>query len=55
MSEKVEQIFNNLVTNDKTAATVALGAAMREKLNDAYEVRKVNLTSTIFNKKEEES
>ena len=53
MSDKVEKIFNGIITNDKKTATQALGAAMREKLNDAYEVRKVGLTSTIFNKKEE--
>ena len=49
MSENTNKIFNNIVKNDKDAATQAFGTAIREKLNDALEVRKVGLTSQIFN------
>lgn len=55
MSENINKVFNNIVKNNKNAATMAFGTAIREKLNDALEVRKVGLTSQIFNTKTEES
>lgn len=54
MSEKVNNIFDSIVKNDNKTANMHVGAAIREKMQDAYEVRKVGLTSTIFNKKEDE-
>lgn len=53
MSEKVNKVFNNIVKNDKVGSARAFGEAMREKLDDALEVRKVGLTSQIFNKAKE--
>ena len=53
MSEKAQKILNNIVTNNKVGATKTFGQAIREKLDDALEVRKVGLTSTIFNKTKE--
>jgi len=50
MSEKAHKIFNNVVTNNKVGSAKAFGEAIRDKLNDALEVRKVGLTSEIFNK-----
>jgi hypothetical protein len=55
MSENTNKIFNNIVKNDNNAATIAFGTAIREKLDDALEVRKVGLTSQIFNTEKEES
>ena len=53
MSEKAQKIFNNIVTNNKVGSAKAFGDSIREKLKDALEIRKVGLTSTIFNKVEE--
>ena len=47
---KTQKIFNNIVTNNKVGSAKAFGQAIREKLSDALEVRKVGLTSEIFNK-----
>ena len=49
MSEKAQKILNNIVTNNKLGATKSFGDSIREKLDDALEVRKVGLTSQIFN------
>ena len=53
--EKAEKIFNTIVQNDDKASLHAFGEGIREKLTDALEVRKVGLTSTIFNTKEEKT
>jgi hypothetical protein len=53
MSEKAQKIFNNVVKNDKLGSAKAFGEAIRDKLEDALEVRKVGLTSEIFNKAKE--
>ena len=53
MSEKVNKVFNNIVKNDKVGSAKAFGEAIRDKLEDALEVRKVGLTSEIFNKAKE--
>ena len=53
MNKKVNKLFNNIVKNDKQGSARAFGEAMREKLDDALEVRKVGLTSQIFNKAKE--
>jgi hypothetical protein len=53
MSEKVQKVFNNIVKNNNIASTKAFGEAMREKLDDALEVRKVGLTAQIYNKQKE--
>jgi|TARA_R110000796_G_scaffold15052_1_gene48521 hypothetical protein len=50
MSEKVQKVFNNIVKNNKVGSAKAFGEAMREKLEDALEVRKVGLTAQIYNK-----
>jgi hypothetical protein len=53
MSEKAQEIFNNIVKNNTVKSTKSFGEGIREKLDDALEVRKVGLTSTIFNKTKE--
>ena len=53
MSENTQKVFNSVVTNNKVAAAQSFGRAIREKLSDALEVRKVGLTAEIFNKAEE--
>tara|TARA_A100001011_G_C14120575_1_gene761056 strand:+ start:684 stop:848 length:165 start_codon:yes stop_codon:yes gene_type:complete len=53
MSEKTQKIFNNIVTNNKVGSAKAFGESIREKLHDALEIRKVGLTSEIFNKTKE--
>tara|TARA_R110002050_G_scaffold203127_1_gene338332 strand:- start:475 stop:639 length:165 start_codon:yes stop_codon:yes gene_type:complete len=49
MSEKAQKIFNGIVTNNSVKSAKLFGQAIREKLDDALEVRKVGLTSQIFN------
>ena len=53
MSEKAQKIFNNVVTNNKLGSAKSFGEAIRDKLDDALEVRKVGLTADIFNKTKE--
>ena len=53
MSDTTQKVFNNIVKNNKVGSAKAFGEAIRDKLNDALEVRKVGLTSTIFNKTKE--
>tara|TARA_Y100000004_G_scaffold110780_1_gene124313 strand:- start:131 stop:295 length:165 start_codon:yes stop_codon:yes gene_type:complete len=53
MSEKTNKLFNNIVKNDKVGSAKAFGETMKEKLEDALEIRKVGLTSEIFNKAKE--
>ena len=50
---KAEEIFKGILTNDPTKSVKAFGKGVREKLDDALEVRKVGLTSQIFNNAEE--
>ncbi len=54
MSEQAQKILNNIVTNNKVGSAKSVGDTIREKLNDALEVRKVGLTSQIFNKAKDE-
>ena len=51
--KKTINVFNKIVNNDKDGAVMAFGQAIRDKLDDALEVRKVGLTSEIFNKAKE--
>ena len=53
MSDKAQKIFDNIVKNNKVGSAKAFGESMREKLDDALEIRKVGLTSEIFNKAKE--
>ena len=50
---KASDIFNNIITNDKEGSEKAFEQVIQDKLNDALEIRKVGITSEIFNKKEE--
>lgn len=47
---KIDKLFNNIITNNKVGSAKAFGEAIRTKLEDALEVRKVGLTAQIFNK-----
>lgn len=51
--KKTTKIFNSIANDNTKSATIAFGQAIREKLDDALEVRKVGLTSQIFNKAKE--
>ena len=46
-------IFNNIITNDKEGSEKAFEQVIQDKLRDALEIRKVGITSEIFNKQEE--
>ena len=50
MSEEATKLFNALVSGDDAGAEVAFADAINSKVEDALEVRKVKLTSDIFNK-----
>ena len=50
---KASDIFNNIITNDKEGSEKAFEQVIQDKLQDALEIRKVGITSEIFNKKEE--
>lgn len=52
MNEKIRELFNSLIKNDKGAASNNFASIMKNKLNDALEIRKVGITSKIFNKVE---
>lgn len=47
--EHTKKLFNALVTNDAEGVQQAFHNAMGEKIQQAYDIRKVNLTSTVFN------
>ena len=47
--EQTEKLFNALVTNNAAGVQQAFQDAMGEKIQQAYDIRKVNLTSTVFN------
>ena len=49
MSEIAQKIFNNIVKNDEKEAVDAFGEGIREKLDDAYEVRKAKLAADMYN------
>ena len=49
MSEEATQIFNALVNNDSEKAKEAFNQAIESKTREAMDVRKVGLTSKIFN------
>jgi len=44
-----EEIFNALIKNDKDAAKNSFVDAIQQKLNTAMDVRRVGITSNIFN------
>jgi len=44
-----EEIFNALIKNDKDAATNSFVDVIQQKLNTAMDVRRVGMTSNIFN------
>ena len=50
---KASDIFNNIITNDQEGSEKAFQEVIQDKLKDAFDIRKVGLTSDIFNKKEE--
>jgi len=50
---KAQDIFNGIVKNDEESTQRAFEQAIKDKLNDALEVRKVGLTAQIYNKAEE--
>ena len=50
---KASDIFNNIITNDQEGSEKAFQEVIQDKLQDALDIRKVGLTSDIFNKKEE--
>ena len=52
---KLDKLFNNIVKNDKSASIQSFGQAIKAKLDDALEVRKVGLTAEIYNTQTTES
>lgn len=49
MNDKIQDLFNTIATNDTSNSSEIFGEAIRQKLESALEVRKVGLTSEIFN------
>ena len=47
--EQTEKLFNALVSGNEQVVQQAFHDAMGEKIQQAYDIRKVNLTSSIFN------
>jgi Zn finger protein HypA/HybF involved in hydrogenase expression len=52
MNEKIRELFSSLLRNNTEATSQTFASIMKDKLNDALEIRKVGLTSKIFNKVE---
>tara|TARA_A100001201_G_C3945109_1_gene157805 strand:+ start:317 stop:499 length:183 start_codon:yes stop_codon:yes gene_type:complete len=48
MSEIAQKLFNKIVKSEPNV-DMAFGVAVREKLNDALEIRKISLTTDIYN------
>ena len=55
MSELATKIFNNIAQNNQVGIVKSTRDAIDSKLNDAFEVRKVNLAANIFSNKDEET
>ena len=55
MSEIATKIFNNIATNNKVGIVKTTGDAIKSKLDDAFEVRKVSLAADIFKTEKEET
>jgi hypothetical protein len=49
MSEEATKLFNALVSDDTEGAQAAFDQAITSKVEDVLDVRKVGLTSQIFN------
>tara|TARA_A100001011_G_scaffold65974_1_gene67010 strand:+ start:294 stop:716 length:423 start_codon:yes stop_codon:yes gene_type:complete len=47
---KINDLFNSLVKQDETQAQSDFGSAIGEKLQQALDVRKIKVTSDVFNK-----
>lgn len=54
MSEQAEKIFNALVDNNTDAANQAFDSAIKDKIQTVMDVKKVQVTSQIFNSNEQE-
>ena len=52
MNDKIRELFSSLLKNNTEATSQNFASIMKDKLNDALEIRKVGLTSKIFNKVE---
>ena len=52
MSNNTQKLFDNIVKNNKVGSAKGFGEAIRDKLNDALEIRKIGLTAQIYNKAE---
>tara|TARA_A100001015_G_scaffold212526_1_gene238376 strand:+ start:310 stop:483 length:174 start_codon:yes stop_codon:yes gene_type:complete len=51
--EATEKLFNSLVQNDETSAQEHFKTAIQDKLQTALDVKKVAVTSDIFNQSAE--
>ena len=49
MSEGATKIFNALLSNDNDAAKEAFDSAIADKVQSVMDVKKVKMTSDIFN------
>tara|TARA_B100001093_G_scaffold333037_2_gene318028 strand:+ start:3235 stop:3426 length:192 start_codon:yes stop_codon:yes gene_type:complete len=49
MSEEATKLFNALVSDNTEGAKIAFDQAITSKVEDVLDVRKVGLTSQIFN------
>ena len=53
MSNIANKLFDKIIADDANI-NLAFGKAVQSKLNDALEVRKISLTSDIYNNLEKE-
>lgn len=49
MSENATKIFNALISDDTEGAKAAFDVAIKDKVQDVMDTRKVKLTGDIFN------
>lgn len=50
-----EKLFNDLVNNDEAAASDSFKAAIQDKFNQSMDVKRVSISSEVFNRAVEES
>jgi|TARA_B110000908_G_C10159290_1_gene405203 hypothetical protein len=51
--EQTEKLFNALVSGDSDEIQSSFATAVGEKMQQAYDIRKVRITSDVFNKQKE--
>jgi nickel-dependent lactate racemase len=50
MNSTTEKLFNTLVSGNKEDIKLSFGNALKDKLEDALEIKKINLADNVFNR-----